>query len=136
MRSAEPAALEARGIVKRFPGVLANDHVDVVVARGAVHALLGENGAGKSTLMNILDGPTAVLAPPEAAALFEVMRALARQGTSILFITHKLHEVFAVADRITVLRRGRVVGETTPDRATEASLAAMMVGRPVLLRVE
>ncbi|MCX7790142.1 MAG: ATP-binding cassette domain-containing protein, partial [Chloroflexaceae bacterium] len=61
---------------------------------------------------------------------------LARQGTSIIFITHKLREVLAVADRIMVLRAGRVVGETTPAEATEASLAAMMVGRSVMLQVE
>src|SRR5205085_4487713 len=84
----------------------------------------------------ILDEPTAVLAPQEANALFDVMRELARGGTSILFISHKLHEVFAVADTITVLRRGRVVGTAAPADATPASLAAMMVGRPVLLRVE
>ena len=64
------------------------------------------------------------------------MRSLAEQGKSIIFITHKLKEVFAVADRITVLRGGQVVGTTTPKEATEADLAAMMVGREVVLRVE
>src|SRR5581483_2547416 len=68
---------------------------------------------------------------------FHVMRSLAAdQRTSIVFITHKLHEVFEVADRIVVLRQGKVVGSLTPTEATRESLAAMMVGRPVLLRVE
>ncbi|HNR96148.1 MAG: Galactose/methyl galactoside import ATP-binding protein MglA [Chloroflexi bacterium ADurb.Bin180] len=84
----------------------------------------------------ILDEPTAVLTPQEANELFRVMRALAAQGKSIIFITHKLKEVFAVADRITVLRGGKVAGSTTPDKATEAELASMMVGREVLLTVE
>ncbi|HEY1298818.1 MAG TPA: ABC transporter ATP-binding protein [Chloroflexota bacterium] len=85
----------------------------------------------------ILDEPTAVLTPQEATDLFKVMRALAtEQDTSIVFITHKLHEVFQVADRIVVLRQGKVVGEPTPGEATGESLAAMMVGRPVLLRVD
>jgi general nucleoside transport system ATP-binding protein len=84
----------------------------------------------------ILDEPTAVLAPPEAERLFEVMRGLAAGGRSIIFISHKLREVLSVADRITVLRRGRVVGSIQPADATEQSLATMMVGRPVELVVE
>jgi simple sugar transport system ATP-binding protein len=83
----------------------------------------------------ILDEPTSVLTPQEIEELFRVMRSLVAQGKSIIFITHKLKEVFAVADRITVLRDGKVVGSTLPAAATEASLAAMMVGREVLLRV-
>ncbi|MGB9724201.1 MAG: ABC transporter ATP-binding protein [Chloroflexia bacterium] len=83
----------------------------------------------------ILDEPTAVLTPQEVEELFRIMRSLVEQGKSIIFITHKLKEVLAVADRITVLRAGRVVGTTRPDRATEASLAAMMVGREVILTV-
>lgn len=84
----------------------------------------------------ILDEPTSVLTPQESDELFEIMRGLAGQGKSIMFITHKLKEVLAVADRIIVLRDGRLVGETTPAQATEASLAAMMVGREVILTVE
>lgn len=84
----------------------------------------------------ILDEPTAVLTPQEAEELFQIMRSLSAQGKSIIFITHKLKEVFAVADRITVLRDGHVVGTTTPDKATEAMLAEMMVGREVILTVE
>ncbi len=84
----------------------------------------------------ILDEPTAVLTPQEGKELFKIMRALADQGVSIIFITHKLKEVFEVASNIVVMRGGRVVGATTPDEATEASLAAMMVGREVILQVE
>jgi simple sugar transport system ATP-binding protein len=85
----------------------------------------------------ILDEPTAVLTPQEATELFRVMRALANEnGTSIVFITHKLHEVFQVADRIVVMRQGKVVGAPDPRTATGESLAALMVGRPVLLRVD
>ncbi len=84
----------------------------------------------------ILDEPTAVLTPQEVEELFEIIRSLVAQGKSIIFITHKLKEVLAIADRITVLRAGRVVGTTTPRETTEAALAAMMVGREVILTVE
>ena len=86
--------------------------------------------------MLILDEPTAVLTPQEADDLFRVMRELAQQGRSIIFITHKLREVLAVADRITVLRRGKVVGSAVPAESTEQSLATLMVGRDVVLQVE
>ena len=246
-----PVVLEAKGITKRFPGVLANDSIDLKLYQGEILAMLGENGAGKSTLMNImyglyhpdegeiwikgehvqlgsprdaiargvgmvhqhfqlvpvmtvaenvmlgaemtraggrldrreaakrvrtlsdkyglkvdpaaivedlpvgtqqrveiikalyrhadiliLDEPTAVLTPQEANELFQIMRELTAQGVSIIFITHKLREVLAVADRISVLRGGRMVGTTTPAEATQASLAEMMVGRKVILQVE
>lgn len=243
--------LELRGITKQFPGVCANDHIDLTLNKGEILALLGENGAGKSTLMNILyglyqpdegeiiingelveihspsdairagigmvhqhfmlipvftvtenvmlgaestkagdfldrekaanrireistnyglavnpddyvhdlpvgvqqrveiikllyreadililDEPTAVLTPQEADELFEIMRSLAAQGKSIIFITHKLREVLEIADRIVVIRRGTVVGETTPAQADKSTLAAMMVGRQVDLVVK
>ena len=246
-----PIVLEAKGVTKRFPGVLANDRIDLKLRQGEILALLGENGAGKSTLMNILyglyhpdegeiwikgehlqlgsprdaiargvgmvhqhfqlvpvmtvaenvmlgaevtraggrldrreaakrvralsdkyglrvdpsavvedlpvgtlqrveiikalyrhadililDEPTAVLTPQEANDLFRIMHDLTEQGVSIIFITHKLKEVLAVADRIGVLRGGRMVGTTTSAEATEASLAEMMVGRKVILQVE
>jgi simple sugar transport system ATP-binding protein len=240
-----------RGIVKEFPGVLANDHVDFDLRRGEVHALLGENGAGKSTLMNILyglyrpdagevrlngepvkfhssrdairagigmvhqhfmlipvmtvaenivlaveptrggvfldygaaddrvrelaqsfgfaidpealveditvgqqqrveimkalyrkadilvlDEPTAVLTPQEAAELFGILASLKAEGMSIIFISHKLNEVLEIADRITVLRRGKKVDTVPREGATEDGLARMMVGREVLFTVE
>ncbi|HJP71725.1 MAG TPA: ABC transporter ATP-binding protein [Candidatus Limnocylindria bacterium] len=244
--------LELRGVTKRFPGVVANEGVDLLVRPGEIHGLLGENGAGKTTLMNvlyglyqpdegeiliddkpvafsgpgdaiaagidmvhqhfmlvpvftvtenvmlgvettsgplgrldrdaarariieiserhglrvnpdalvedlpvgvrqrieiiktlyrksdvlILDEPSAVLTPQETDELFEVMRSLAKGGTSIVFITHKLNEVLEVADRITVLHHGKVVGTTTPAETTKEDLAAMMVGRQVDLVVD
>ncbi len=84
----------------------------------------------------ILDEPTAVLTPGEVDEFFGVVRSLTAQGKSIVFITHKLREVLAVADRITVLRQGKVVGSADPDEATPASLASLMVGREVLLSID
>jgi general nucleoside transport system ATP-binding protein len=84
----------------------------------------------------ILDEPTAVLTPQEASDLFEILRTLRTEGISIIFISHKLNEVLEIADRITVLRRGKVVETIAAADATQQSLARAMVGRDVLLRVE
>ena len=84
----------------------------------------------------ILDEPTAVLTPQETEELFEIMRGLVERGKSIIFISHKLKEVLTIADRVIVLRDGRVTGETTPAETSEAELAEMMVGREVALVVE
>jgi general nucleoside transport system ATP-binding protein len=244
-----PPILELKGITKRFPGVLANDHINIQLNKGEILALLGENGAGKTTLMNILyglykpdegeiiingkkieiaspidairsgigmvhqhfmlvpvftvtenvmlgeeytrwggfldrkkaadrireiselyklnvnpddlvedlpvglqqrveiikllfrnadilimDEPTAVLTPQEVDELFNILKKLVEQGKSIIFITHKLREVMECADRIEVIRLGKVVGATKPADASPEKLAAMMVGREVDLK--
>src|SRR2546429_9335430 len=82
----------------------------------------------------VLDEPTAVLTPQEAGELFEILRTLSREGLSIIFISHKLNEVLEIADRITVLRRGKLVDTLPAEGATEAGLARLMVGREMLLR--
>lgn len=84
----------------------------------------------------VLDEPTAVLTPQEARELFDIVRSLTAQGKSIIFISHKLNEVLEIAERISVLRRGRLVQTLPAGGATESSLARLMVGRDVLLRVE
>ena len=84
----------------------------------------------------VLDEPTAVLTAQEAAELFRVLEALKADGTAIVFISHKLNEVLEIADRVTVLRRGKRIDTVSTEGATEASLARLMVGREVLLRVD
>jgi simple sugar transport system ATP-binding protein len=242
--------LEMKNIVRRFPGVLANDHICLEVEKGEIHGLLGENGAGKTTLMNILcglakpdegeifldgkkvdfsncldaihcgigmvhqhfmlvpvftvtenfilgneprkgaridtakgremvvelsekyslkvdpdalikdisvgmqqrveilkalsrgaelmilDEPTAVLTPQEVEDLYQIMRSLQDAGHTIIFITHKLQEIKAITDRVTVLRDGRVADVVKTDDVEQVELARMMVGRDVVLQVK
>jgi len=89
----------------------------------------------KDVKLLILDEPTAVLTPQEIDELLEVIRNLAKSGVGVVLITHKLHEVMAVADRVVVLRGGKLVGTTSPKESDEAGLAQMMVGRSVVLQV-
>ena len=93
-------------------------------------------GIYRNAAVLILDEPTAVLTPQEADDLFVIMRSLQQQGKAIVFITHKLREVMAIANRITVLRAGKVVGSTRPADTSEQALATMMVGRSVSLTGE
>src|SRR3989442_1347131 len=148
--------LELRGITKRFPGIVANDHVDFDLLPREVHALLGENGAGKTTLMNVLYG---LYKPDEGELLvngkhvsFGSAKDAIRAGIGMvhqhfmlipvmtvaenIVLGDELNEVLQVADRITVLRRGKKVGTVPREGATEAELARMMVGRDVVLRVD
>ena len=248
--TSEILAVEMKDITLRFPGVLANDHVNFTLRKGEIHALLGENGAGKSTLMNVLmglykpnsgtilvngkqvsfgspkdaiatgigmvhqhfmlvpnqtvteniligldepkfvlnskkydqkvrelgeqfgiqidptaqiwqlsvgeqqrveilkilyrgaqilimDEPTAVLAPQEATELIETLRGMAKQGKSIIFISHKLNEVRAVADRLTILRKGRATAEgISLEGMSREALASLMVGREVIFNLQ
>jgi simple sugar transport system ATP-binding protein len=245
----QPLAVAMRGIIKRFPGVVANDGIDLTVRQGEIHALLGENGAGKSTLMNILmglyppdggeilidgnqvhfhsprdavnaglgmvhqhfmlisrftvtenvilgnegpsisldrksaertvgetaerygfrvdpsaliadlpvgiqqrveilrvlyqrsrtlilDEPTALLTPQEVEDLYSILLQLKEAGHTVIFITHKLREVAAISDRVTVIRRGKTVGTRETRDTTAEELAELMVGRDVRLHVD
>jgi general nucleoside transport system ATP-binding protein len=246
------SVVSMRGVTCRFDKIVANDNVNFELARGEIHALLGENGAGKTTLMSILyglyqpergeiyvkgkqvaiksplnaielgiamvhqhflltlphsvteniivglksdnkkrrilldtdtaekkiaelskkyglnvnpmvtvgsmsvgeqqrveiikalyrdidililDEPTSMLTPQEEKALFETLKSMVEQGLSIIFITHKLHEVMSASTRVTVLQNGRVVGTVRTSKTNEADLAKMMVGRPVIHQV-
>ncbi|KAB2866865.1 MAG: ATP-binding cassette domain-containing protein, partial [Bauldia sp.] len=140
-------------------GVL--DHLDLDKARDQVRSISSEHGLEvdpdaiieeipvgtqqrveiikvlfRSANVLIFDEPTAVLTPQEVTDFFGIVRSLRDAGKAIVFITHKLHEVIEVADRISVLRAGKIVGEGDPKTATDAELAEMMVGRPVRFDVD
>ncbi len=137
------------------------DHLDLDKAREQVRAISAEHGLDvdpdaiieelpvgiqqrveiikvlfRSASVLIFDEPTAVLTPQEVTEFFGIVRSLRDAGKALVFITHKLHEVLEVADRINVLRAGKIVGEADPKTATEADLAEMMVGRSVHFQVE
>jgi len=137
------------------------DHLDLDAARAQVRKISGEYGLEvdpdaiieeipvgtqqrveiikvlfRSADVLIFDEPTAVLTPQEVTDFFGILRTLKDAGKALVFITHKLHEVREVADRISVLRGGKIVGEGDPKTATDSELAEMMVGRPVRFDVE
>jgi len=150
MTVAENIAIGLPGLRRWFPDL---DHIArTVEALGAAHGLAIDGKASVRDLsvagqqrveiiralyrgarILVLDEPTAVLTPQETAALFPILRSLAQAGTTIIFISHKLHEVMALTDRITVLRRGRVVGTLDTDKTSQPEIAHLMVGEDVEL---
>ena len=133
--SRERARRTVREVSARFGFDLDPDALIEDLPVGAQQRVEIVKALSRQAKVLILDEPTAVLTPQETDELMTIMRQLADAGTSIVFITHKLREVRAVADEITVIRRGRVVGQASPSDS-EASLATQMVGREVLMRVE
>ena len=133
--SRERARQTVREVSARFGFDLDPDALIEDLPVGAQQRVEIVKALSRQAKVLILDEPTAVLTPQETDELMKIMRQLADAGTSIVFITHKLREVRAVADDITVIRRGKVVGTASPTDS-EASLASQMVGRPVLLRVD
>jgi len=133
--SRERARKTVREVSARFGFDLDPDALIEDLPVGAQQRVEIVKALSRQAKVLILDEPTAVLTPQETDELMTIMRQLADSGTSIVFITHKLREVRAVADEITVIRRGKVVGEASPTDS-EASLASQMVGREVLMRVD
>ena len=156
-----PVFTVAENVVLGVEPVGRLDHLDLAKAREQVRAISAEHGLSvdpdaiieeipvglqqrveiikvlfRSASVIIFDEPTAVLTPQEVNEFFGIIRSLREAGKAIVFITHKLHEVREVADRINVLRAGKVVGEGDPKTATDAELAEMMVGRMVRFKVE
>jgi ABC-type uncharacterized transport system ATPase subunit len=130
------AAARTRELSERF-GLAVDPHARVQdLGVGAQQRVEILRALFRGALVLVLDEPTAVLTAQEAQDLFKVLRALKAEGTAVVFISHKLNEVLDVADRITVLRRGEKVDTVPAEGATERSLARLMVGRDVLLRVE
>ncbi|WP_275124826.1 ATP-binding cassette domain-containing protein [Aggregatilinea lenta] len=135
VRNERTAAQRVRDLSQRYGLEVDPDAVVEKLAVGTQQRVEIVKALYRQADILILDEPTAVLTPQEGRELFKIMRELAAQGVSIIFITHKLKEVFEVATNIVVMRGGQVVGTTTPDEATESSLAEMMVGREVILEV-
>jgi simple sugar transport system ATP-binding protein len=156
-----PVFTVAENVVLGVEPTKALDRLDIDKARAQVRAISAEHGLEvdpdaiieelpvgiqqrveiikvlfRSANVLIFDEPTAVLTPQEVIEFFEIIRSLRDAGKALVFITHKLHEVLQVADRISVLRGGKIVGEGDPKTATEAELAEMMVGRAVRFEVE
>lgn len=133
--SQKEAAEKVKEVSARFGFDLNPDAVIEDLPVGAQQRVEIVKALSRDAKILILDEPTAVLTPSETDELMAIMKDLAAAGTSIVFITHKLREVRAVADKITVIRRGKVVGEASPE-STEAELASLMVGRSVMLKVD
>jgi simple sugar transport system ATP-binding protein len=156
-----PVFTVAENVVLGVEPTGALDRLDMKRARAQVRAISGEHGLEvdpdavieevpvgiqqrveiikvlfRSASVLIFDEPTAVLTPQEVTEFFGIIRSLRDSGKALVFITHKLHEVLEVADRIMVLRGGKIVGESDPKSATDADLAEMMVGRPVRFDVD
>jgi general nucleoside transport system ATP-binding protein len=130
------AAAQTRELSERF-GLAVNPDAEVEdLGVGAQQRVEILRALFRGAKVLVLDEPTAVLTAQESQDLFRVLRTLKEDGTSIVFISHKLNEVLDVADRVTVLRRGKKIDTVTTEGATERSLASLMVGREVLLRVE
>ena len=116
-------SVETRAVVEELPvGIQQRVEILKVLYRGAE--------------ILIFDEPTAVLTPQEIRELFETFRSLAERGRGIVFITHKLDEVLEVSDRITVIRRGKIVQTMPREGATKQQIAELMVGKPVLMSVD
>ncbi len=130
------ARKEIRDLSQRFGFAVDPDAVVGELSVGQQQRVEIVKALARDAHLLILDEPTAVLTPQETDELFTVMRSLRASGRTILFITHKLKEVLAVADRITVIRQGKVIGTTRPSETSESALAAMMVGRGVELEVK
>mgnify|MGYP001759312000 FL=1 len=131
----DEARAKVREISERFGFDIDPDAVIGDLSVGAQQRVEIIKALSRDAQVLILDEPTAVLTPQETDELIEIMRQLKEQGTSIVFITHKLREVRAVADAITVIRRGKVVGTASPE-STESELAGLMVGRDVNLTTD
>src|SRR5438034_606699 len=141
------AAVEFRGIDKSFGAVAALRGVSFSIEAGEAHAIVGENGAGKSTLLKILAGglhpdrgelriggePVALTAA-ETDHLFRILDDLKRSGVTIIYVSHRLPEVFRLCDRITALRDGRYVATFARDRVTADDVVTAMVGRSIPAR--